>query len=239
MSAYRVAIDHTATMIATRARYFRNLIVAVVALALGSIVWAAVAFEFRPLAGIFVLVPACGFFFFLDGRLLDRWRSLLVDPWVKAELDFEALHKAINATPTLPKDTLRSMLATLPRARDLIAEQGISSSTREAVAAAVEAIHGCQSDRLAIKTAASAIAASSILMAVAVRKWPALSGVFALALLPLLNEWFKRRRIDVLKQRTAAARAKPDFSSDRYRELVDGLKWEPVLGREKDSVLRI
>jgi hypothetical protein len=238
VSAYRVAIDQTAKAIDTRARYYRNLIVAVVALALGSIGCAAVTWTVPPLASILLLIPACGFFFFLDGRLLDHWRSRLVDTWIKKDIDFAGLCKAVNAIPTLPKDTLRSMLATLPRARDLVAEQGISSSTREAVAAAMEAFHACQSDTLAWKAAASAIVAFSVVVAAAWRRWEPLLGFLASVLLPLLTELRKRHRIEVLKRKTAAARARPDFSDDKYRELVGGLQWDPISGSEKGIALR-
>src|ERR1700735_2793584 len=223
MSAYRAAIDQTARIIDTRAKYFRNLIVAVVALALGSIGCAAVTRTVPPLAAILLVVPACGFFFFLDGRLLDNWRSRLIDAWIKKDIDFAVFHKAVNVVPTLPKDTLRSMLVTLPRSRDLIAEQGISSATRQGVAAAIEGIYACQSDALAVKVATSAILAVSVGIAIACRRREALLGILTLVLLPPLKVRLKRRRIEVLKQRTAAARARPDFSDDKYRELVGGL----------------
>jgi hypothetical protein len=238
VSAYRLAINQAAQTIAIRARYFRDLIVAVVALSLGSLGWAAVTWTLRPLAGILLLVPACSFFLFLDGRLLDNWRSRLIDPWIKRDLDFFSFCQAVEAIPTLPKDTLRSMLVTLPRSRDLIAEQGISSTTRQGVAAAIEGIHACQSDALAVKAATSAILAVSVGIAITCRRWEALLGILTLVLLPPLKVRLKRRRIEVLKQRTAAARARPDFSDDKYRELVGGLQWDPISGSEKGIALR-
>jgi hypothetical protein len=236
VSAYRFAMDQTTQVIITRARYFRNLIVSVVALALALIGWAAVTRTFRPLAALFLLPPACGLFFLLDGKLLHNWRSHLLDPWIRREIDFQAFYKAITAVPNLPKDTLQSMLATLPHAPDLIAEHGIPPSTREAVAAAVEDIYACQSDVLALKAAASAIVAVSGGIAVACRTWSALFGILAFILLPLLRMEQKRRRLQILKERTAAAWQKSDFRASKYLELVGSLQWDPISASERNGV---
>jgi hypothetical protein len=237
VSAYRAAIDQTTSTIDRRARHFRNLVIAVVALSVGSMGWALAAWRVLPLAGLLLLIPACGFFFFLDGRLLSNWLSHLMDAWVKKDIDFRAFCDAIGAVPGLPKDTLRSMLATLPSARDLVAEQGVSSSTREGVAATVGAIHACQSDIVALKAAAAAIASGFIVIAVACRRWEPLLGGLAVTLLPVLGRWLKRRRMELLKERMFAARTKPDFSIEKYGQLVTILRWDPISPSEKDALL--
>jgi len=237
VSAYRVAIDKTTSIIDTRAKYFRNLIVAVVALSLGSVGLAVVTWTFSPFAGLLLLLPACGFFFFFDQKLLSAWRSHLVDAWVEKRIDFGNLRSAVSAIPTLPKGTVQGMLATLPSTRDLVAEQGISSSTREAVAAAVRGIQACQTDTIALKAAATAIVSGSIVIAVARHMWELLLGGLAAILLPILGKWLKRRRIETLKERTIAARAKVDFSNEKYGELVARLQWDPISRSEKDGFL--
>ena len=238
MSAYRTAIDLTTKTIDTRSKYFRNLVVTVVTLSLISIVWAAVTRTPSPLSGLLLLLPACGFFFYLDGKLLQDWRSSLMQAWVKKDIDFNALQEAVNAVPMIPKNTLRGMLATLPSAHDLTSEQKVSSSTREAVAAAVAGIHACQSDVIALKTAAAAIVSALVIIAAAFRAWqPMLSGV-ALILLPILRKWLKKRRIAAMKQRTLAAQVKPDFSREKYGEFAERLQWHPISKSEKDRLLK-
>ena len=223
MSAYRTAIDRTTKIIDTRARYLRNLIVIVVALTLISIIGAAVARGFFPLTGLLLLLPACGFFFVLDANLLANWQSNLLEAWVKKEIDLRALCEALNAVPKLPKETLRSMLATLPSAGDLLGEQRISSSTREAVAAAVADIHARQSDTVALKAAAAAIVSASVIFAMALRMWEPLLGNLAVFLLPILRAWLNRKRLGEVKKSLLAARAKPDFSNEKYAQLVKSL----------------
>jgi hypothetical protein len=232
VSPYRIAIDRTTDTIDRRARYFRNLIVAVVMVGLGSLGWTVVSRNFSPLAGLLLLLPLCGLFFFLDAELLDNWRSHLLEAWVKKDIDFQAFCDAVNAVPKLPKETLGSMLATLPSAPDLVAEQRVSSSTREGVAAAVAGSHASQSDAVALKAAAAAIVSGAVIVALASRSWEPLSGGLATLLLPILGKWLKRRRIEAVKKRTSTARAKPDFSNEKYEEQVsflrDGASFPPT-----------
>jgi hypothetical protein len=223
VSAYRPAIDQSTKTIDTRARYFRNLIVTVVAVALVSIISAAVARTFSPLAGLLFLFPICGFFFVLDAKLLDNWRSHLFEAWIKKDIDLRAFCEAINAVPKLPKDTVHSMLATLPTAEDLLAEQKSSSSTREAVAAAFTGMHARQSDTVTLKAIAAAIVSASAIAAVALRAWKPLLGSLAIFLVPVLGMWLKWKRVAQLKKTTLACRGKSDFSEEKYGELVKTL----------------
>lgn len=66
VSAYKIAIDQIITVINNRARYFRNLVVVVVAMSLGLLAWGLVTWSLSPLVGLLLLVPACGLFFFFD-----------------------------------------------------------------------------------------------------------------------------------------------------------------------------
>jgi hypothetical protein len=194
--------------------------VAVVVVSLGSLAWAAVIRTFPPLAALLLLLPLCGLFFFLDGKLLDEWRSHLLEAWVKKDIDFRAFSNAVNALPGLPKDTLGSMLATLPSASDLVEEQRVTSSTREGIAAAVTGVHAFQSDAVGLKVAAAAIVSFAAIVALGSRASEPLLGGLAAFLLPIVGEWLKSRRIRAVKSRTLAARTKPDFNREKYEELI-------------------
>jgi hypothetical protein len=233
VSAYRLAIVQTITTIDTRARYFRNLVVAIVVLTLGSMVWAVVTWTFSPLAGLLLLLPAGGLFFFLDAKLLNDWRSRLLDAWVMKDIEFRAFCDAVSAIPTLPKETLQSMLATLPSAADLSTEQRISSGTREVTAARATANYVCQSDAMALKATGFALATGSLLIVVILWMWQPILGITVLAAFPMLRKWLRRRRLKALGERIAALRAKPDFINGTYRELVARLPWSPISPAEK------
>jgi hypothetical protein len=224
MSAYRIAIDLTTKTIDSRAKFYRNLIVAVVALGAISLACAAATRTLSLLTGLLMLLPTCGFFFFLDDRLLRKWRSGLFHMWVRKELDFNAFHHAVEALPKLPKDTLHGMLATLPSAQDLVAEQQISSSTREAIAATAACIYGYQSDTLVIKATGAAIGSISIILAATLRTWKPIWGCIILVLLPFSRTWLNRWRATAMNQSTLAAREQSDFNEQKYRELIESLE---------------
>jgi hypothetical protein len=237
MSVYRVAINQTTQTINGRATYFRNLIVAVVVVGLGSSLWALVAWVLSPLAGFFLLLPICGVFFFLDSRLLNQWRSQFLQGWARGELDCYSFRAAVGAVPTLPKDTLQSMLATLPLAGDLVSEQRITRGTREAVVALVTTIHACQSDMTALRAAGFTIAGVSLMAAVLLWMWQPLCGMVAVTALPLLHKWMRQRRLKSLMARALVACRRADFNYENCLALIARLDWNPVASSEKDAFL--
>ena len=228
MSAYKVAIEQTTRAIDKRATYYRNLIVAVVFISLISAVWAVFAWAIAPLAGFFLLLPVCGFYFFLDGKLLNDWRSQLFASWVRKDMDFCALCHAVGAIPALPQNTLQSMLVTLPAPEDVASEQGLSSSTRDAIAAVVTAIHACRSDAIALKMAGYAIVGGSLLSAVTLWAWQPLLGTIAAVALPWLRKPVQRWRLRRLRERTLSAQRQLDFDHKQCVEFVAWLPWEPI-----------
>jgi hypothetical protein len=236
MSAYRIAILQTITTIDTRTRYFRNLVVAMVLVTVSSIGAAALTWTFLPLAGLLLLFPAWGIFFFVDGKLLNDWRSRLLYAWVRKDIELRGFCDAVSAIPTLPKETVQSMLATLPSVGDLTAEQQISSSTREAAAARATAIYACQSDAVALNATVFAIASCLLITAAILWMWQPIFGIAVLALLPMLRKWLRRKRLRAFRERTAAARARPDFSNLKYAELVANLSRQPISPAEQRVV---
>ena len=109
-------------------------------------------------------LPACAF---LRSVFIYRWEAsgpmaiCAIDSLGKKEIDFRALYDAVIPISTLPEDTVQSMLETLPSSGDLVAEQGVSASTRMAIAAVVTTIHKCRSDDIALKVAGYSIAGSA------------------------------------------------------------------------------
>jgi hypothetical protein len=196
-------------------------------------VWAAVTWRFSPLAWLLLIFPAYGLFFFLDAKLLNDWRSRLLQAWVKKEVELRGFGAAVSAIPTLPKRTLQRMLATLPSVGDLPTEQRISSSIREATAGLTTMMHACESDAMALKAIAFAIATGSLITAAIIGMWQPILGITVLALFPFIRKRLRRRRLKVLRQKTAALRVKPDFSNAKYAELVVNLRGQPISPAEK------
>ena len=237
MSSYRVAIDNTTQTIDRRAKHYRNLIIAVSFVSLGSILLAGIAWSWLPLAGIFLLIPICGLYLFFDGKLLNQWRHELFVAWVKGEIDFRAFYEAVIPISTLPKDTVQSMLETLPFAGDLVTEQSISSSTRKAIAAVVTTIHACRSDHIAFKAAGYTITGGVLIIAAALWMWQPLLGVFTVSLVLSLRKWLKTRRIKGARERIITAQQEPDFDSERFLNIISKIHWTPISASEKKTIL--
>ncbi len=214
MSAYRIAIDRTARVIERRARYFRNQVVTVVLVGAASIAWALAAHSPSGLAGILFLVPVCGLFFFADAKLLNQWRSGLLASWETGDLEIAALRDALRANPSLPKETTEGMLATLPAASDLAAEQRLLTPTRHTIAATSRAVHGARTDRLLLDAVLSGVAAVSLVAALGTSAWTPLLGLAVLVLRLPLGAWTQRRRLDARDAEVEACRRQPGFSEE-------------------------
>ena len=220
MSPYRTAIDRTARVIERRATFYRNLVVTVVLIGVASLVVALAARSLAGLAGLLFLVPACGLFFHLDARLLNGWRSDLLERWAGGELDLEALRPALHGHPGLPRDTLDAMLATLPSAANLPEEQRIPTPSRQAAAAAYRAMHQERSDLLLIDAILTGIVVAALVGALWMRSWTPLLGLVVLVLRPPLGAWMRRRRLAAREADVAACRRQPGFSEPDYERLL-------------------
>ena len=237
LSPYRIAIDQTTQTINRRAKHYRNLIVAVTFVGLGSILWALIGWSWMPFVGTFLLIPFCGLYIYIDGKLLNKWRHELFAGWEKGDIDLQALYEAVTAISTLPENTVESMLETLPSTGDLVAEQSISSSTRKAIAAVVTTIHTCRSDNIAFKAAGYTITGGVLIIATVLWMWQPLLGLFTVSLVLLLRKWLNTRRLKGARERIITAQQKPDFNLEKFLEIVSKIHWKPISAEEKNTIL--
>lgn len=235
VSQYRAAIDLTTHVINRRAKSYRNLVVTVALVFICSIGGAAVVHALWPLTGFLILIPICGFYFFLDSKLLNDWRSQIMESWVKGDLVFRYFYDAINAVPTLPKETLQGMLLTLPKAITVKSKADLTVSTREAAAVAVSAIFSCRSDALAYKAVGHTILTSSVIAASGLGMWMPLFGVLVVVPIPVLLKRARIIRLRNTRVKIQSALEQPDFDHRKYQELVEHLGWSPISASEKSK----
>jgi hypothetical protein len=227
VSAYKIAIDLTMDTIGNRAKAYRNLVVTVVLTGFFIIAWAIVARAISPFSGFILLFPLCSFYFHMDNRLLNRWRSILLADWVAANIEFRYFREAINANPMLPKETLQGMLETLPAMGDNVTDQGIPSATREAIAVFVSFIHACRADAIAFRTMGYATAGCSLVVAATLHNWRPLLGVIALVPIPLIRKCVKAYRQRKAGKKIVNAHEKPGFDSGKYLEVLSQFHRNP------------
>jgi hypothetical protein len=108
------AIDITVRTIEGRARLYRNLVVAVSAVSVLSILWAVLFRQWLALTGLVLLVPLTGGFLFFDSRLVRRWRGGIVEMARLRSLDRATFLKTISGFRHLPPNALKAMLSTIP-----------------------------------------------------------------------------------------------------------------------------
>ncbi len=212
--------------IGSRARAYRNLVVVVVLTGFSLLIWAIVAWSISSLSGFILLLPVCSFYFLMDDRLLNRWRSCLLTDWVAANLELRYFRDAINANSLLPKETLQGMLETLPAMGD-VTDQGILPDTREAIAGFVSFIHVCRTDAIAFRTAGYALAGCSLVIAAMLHSWRPLLGMAALAPVPLIRNYVKSRRLREAKESFVNKQTKPGFDSEKYLEVISQFDLSP------------
>ncbi len=110
----QAAIQATLTTIRNRARLYRNLVICVSVVVIGSPVAAAVFRSAFPLIVLSLLVPLVGTYFVLDSRYTGRWSKQVLELWSEGKLDPGVFSSTMRAHPYVPQGTLEGMLSALP-----------------------------------------------------------------------------------------------------------------------------
>ena len=221
--AYRIAIEQTTRVLVRRAKSFRNLIVGVVTIGVASALGAIVARSALGMAGLLLLLPVVGFFFYADTILVRDWRAAILTRWTQRELDLSALRDAIRANPSLPSNTTSAMLATLPRTDSLVAEQAIASPTRKSVNVESRFAHARREDALLLNSCAAGVATIAAIASLWAKTWTPLLALTLLGLRPVVGIWMHHRRRAARDAELTACRQQPGFNEAEYQQLLTGL----------------
>jgi hypothetical protein len=122
----------------------------------------------------------------------------------------------------LPKTT-GAMLATLPMAGDLVAEQKLLVPTRQAIAASCLAVHRAKTDALLLDAIASALVVALLLVALWMRRWTPLLGLTACPA-ARWSRWITRRWQRRCETEVAACRTQPGFNEEDYGRIRAGIR---------------
>jgi hypothetical protein len=114
VSPVKEGIDLTLRTIEGRACLYRNLLVVVSALLVGSAVGGVVLRSWWPLVGVMLVAPATGTYFALDTRQVHWWTVQILGLWRAKRMSLAAFSSNVLAFPSIPKETVRAMIATLP-----------------------------------------------------------------------------------------------------------------------------
>ena len=107
------AIHATLRALEDRSRFYRNLIVAVVAVSVVSLLLAVIFLRWTPLLGLILLEPLVGGFLFMDSRRVRQWGNEILQMSRAEALDYKMFRETITKFGHLPPNALGSMLSTL------------------------------------------------------------------------------------------------------------------------------
>lgn len=174
----------TAHLLDRRGRGYRNLVVAVVLVGLTAPVVSLVAWDWRPLLGWLLAVPAVGVGLTLDARSVAGWRREVLGAWVAGRLDLDTLRDSFASIKPLPAHTLAGLFDPLPT-------RPPPDVDRQAGADAVIAADRAAVRGMTLGTAGLTVIAAAAGTAAAVGSaWPLVGVPLGLAL-----NWLARRRI--------------------------------------------
>ena len=202
---YELAISLTIKTIERRAKYYRNLIIAVLLVLFCTLVWAIISGRFATLAVCVFLFPLGHGYFLADALLLHSWRKRLLRAWIEQDFNLQLFGRAMSELPQLPQNTLQAMLDSLPAVATT--EQYMSIATREAITIAIQSEHANQMENLAIRTIAFILAAGCVSIAAFTGQTRPLFGLFLLLavwpariILKCIRHRSVQRQIDALKK---------------------------------------
>jgi hypothetical protein len=193
MSAYRLALDLTTRAIIRRLQYYRRLILGTILVGAAAAVAVVLTQSLIPLAGLLLLAPLAGIFFYFDSRVLHDWRVGVLRLWGARAIEIAAFAGALRASPHLPKSTVDGMLDGLPALGDLSTEQHLSTATRQAITGRILAQSWSSARALAWQASGSMFGAIVAIVALVSGHWEVLWGM-PIAAIPYVQAWLGRRR---------------------------------------------
>jgi hypothetical protein len=168
-SVFREALLTTLSTLEQRARAYRNVVVLVSLVSIGSIIIAGVLRRWDGLLGLLLLAPLSGALLFLDTRRVRRWQAVILEMWQARSLGMTHFRETITSFRHLPRDSLDGMLATLPQKTADFDPDRASVAERATVAAGLEVVTRRHERSMLLATGAILAAVSLLGAAMALR----------------------------------------------------------------------
>jgi hypothetical protein len=231
------AIELTTHTIDRRAGLFRNLIVLVVVLVVGSLLSSAIGLSWRPLLALLALVPLCGFFLSLDAWLVNRWRQHVLELWAQGQLRLDGLVQTISSIRLLPPRTLQGMLASVPTKHNPPGPFQSTPVLRRALASTLITINRCDTARTGVASVAYALGVASLTLAVIQGTWMALAGVLLVAPVLAAAWWLTAARWRRWKHDLLSLHHQEGLEWTAFLPAANQLDWGSVPDRKKQRLL--
>ncbi len=236
MSNYRSLIDLTSEILIARTKCYRRLVVAISIISLASMCVVIATMSLWPSALVLFLIPAYSIFLVCDNSKLNMWRSQVVEAWKSKSIDLNALRQAITANKGLSQQILQGMLEALPDAGDLVTEQSVSVSTREAMADALMVRDNNLRSKLICKALLYTTVVATIVSAVFVKAWILLSALIIAPMMLIMCNWLDRRKISKAIDKVSNYRKSNDFDHATYIKILETVNWQGIASRDRQRL---
>lgn len=113
--AFLQAIDATLRTIERRTQLYRNLIITVSIVSLGSLISAGIMRNTMLLFGLFLNLLLCGWYLMRDSRQVRYWQQRILQLCQRDDFEIATWGKRLLGFRHVPPQSLKAMLATLPQ----------------------------------------------------------------------------------------------------------------------------
>lgn len=232
---YAALIELARIVVALRARRYRQLVVALSAMAMVATVGAMLYPDARWLLVVGMLPTTVGIFFVADARAVHAWREHVLQRWREGEVRIDLLRTTLRQVPGLPPLTLEGLLEALPNwiAVDIPAadrsmlhrlQSSLSRAARDAMGA-----------RVAIWTLA--VMAPTAAWFAEQPRWLTLWVLMPVAF--AVRCVVAARHVRSWQRLLSEARGRPDESSAAVTRLLEGLSWQEIPQSQRRRLLEL
>ena len=236
-SPFKEAMSLTTQAIEKRVKWFRNLIISVVAVALTSLILALIQLSWQPLMGLILFVPLCGVFLYLDSHLVNHWQERILQMWVQGDLDLTIFYNSMLTIRMFPQRMFQGMLKTLLINNQFIDSGNLNQEVKKSLVHTIQTISCCQNHKIVFFSLAYTFALICIAMAGILKSWLPLFGILLVPLLLGMSNWFNSLKLRHLRRHFLEINRQEKEKFKYFIEAVSQLDWGSIPEKKKAQLL--
>lgn len=226
----------TATVLNSRAKRYRNLVIAVSLVGLVALIVTLALWDLRGLLILLAIPFMVLLFLAIDAQSVARWRAELLEAWVAGECDLDSLREGLTSIKVLPAATIAAMLEPFPTRARLQTLTDPKPLEREALSQTVRVIDHVLVGRTVIAAATGIATLIFIAVAVILRSWWPAIGLLSTVPIFLVTRWMGR---DAPRSwlHSLKAMKQQGLNETTFLQLAGRLDWKALPANSRESWL--
>ncbi|HGJ65911.1 TPA: hypothetical protein ENS27_11055 [bacterium] len=213
------AYNATIRLFNTRIKRYKALIIGIAIVVFGSVIWAIVWKSWSPFLCLIIPISLCGIYLSSDLMLIYKWQNIVLNLWIYDELDIGLFIDTVSQVRMLPKETLQSLLKTLPE-RELAGK--VPKEIKESIKMTIKIINQCQVDRIVFSTCAYSMGLGFLAFALLHQRWLMLFGSILVVPVFFIGKASCYIRLVILRRKIKQLR----IDLNLYMEFIDKLDYK-------------